>query len=476
MTKTARTLLIAFAVASLLFLFAPTFRQALKVTAGSWRLSDSFSDSSWTKEMRSLGAKAEATHDAETLAFVAMQMRYDSENRAQRDKFADEAVQWNRQLTWIYFPLLHDYAVDRGDPNDTRWLACLQTWDPNNAAVYAREASYYRPRGVTGLNPLSDRAVLASSPRWLSDMDKVFSATEYDSYLSRKAALDREVSQRHGLDDPNRMLFDMMFYPLFENFDFDLYAKDFLLKAGEDFEAKGDFGHAEENYWKVAHLGELIQLRGESDSNIFVSSELELSADPRLEAIFEKSANSSAAKLVAYQTALARQVKSRLLAKNRQDDERGDERFFDASILQLSLLVTTVSLILIVACGLYFVLRRVRSAKTVGLSRAFSMGGILGAILLFTSAVVMYFGYAPYADAFRGYLATPDPLNARESLLRFWGLGKLPSGLYSWFNGLPFRLYFWYTVIAVGGATIAWIILRRVLRTFHPHAPVHPAA
>ncbi len=147
-------------VASALFLFAPTFRQGVKLTASSWHPSDA----AWWAKMRALGLKAEKTHDAKTLAFVAMQLNSDwdvdpkkaVESRTHRDKYADDAVQQDPQLTWIYYPLLNrDHwpdQLDQSDPNDAVWLARLQKWDPNNAVVYLAEASYYRPEHALGWN------------------------------------------------------------------------------------------------------------------------------------------------------------------------------------------------------------------------------------------------------------------------------------------------------------------------------------
>ncbi|MFZ0923025.1 MAG: hypothetical protein WA020_08170, partial [Candidatus Acidiferrales bacterium] len=97
---------------------------------------------------------------------------------------------------------------------------------------------------------------------------------------------------------------------------------------------------------------------------------------------------------------------------------------------------------------------------------------IVGAVLLFASVVVMYFGYSPYAAAFQNYLAASNPGEVHQSLLRFAVLQELPIGVVYSFQ----RIYFWYTVIALGGAIIVWITLRRVLRTLHPHAPIHPTA
>jgi len=468
MTRTAKMFLIACAVASLLFLFAPTFRQALRVTAGTWRLSDS----AWLASMRSLGAKAEAAHDAQTLAFVAMQMRYDAQNLAQRDKFADEAAQLDPRLTWIYCSLLSAdrmIAPEHVDPNDARWLTQLQAWDPTNAAVYSFEASDYRPPKALG-DSEADRALLANSPHWLDAMAKAFSASNYDSYFSQKADLDRAVAQRQRLDDPIQTFRGLMGYGFPDFINFHLYANDFLLKSGEDFEAKGDFSHAEENYWKVARLAQLIQLHGQTDLERLVAFGLESSADARLQALLQKSGNSSAARLLVFQAALARRTTSGIRAKHNQTNlELGAD---GAYVLQFSLLGIAVSLLLILSCCAYFAARRLSSfGKTARSGSLFARIGIVGAVLLFAFVVAMYFGYSPYHTAFQNYLAASNPGDMYKSLLRFEVLQEMPNGLFYSFRSI----YFWYTVIALGGAIIAWIILRRVLRTLHPHAPVHPA-
>lgn len=267
--------------ASALFLFAPTFRQGVKLTASSWRPSDA----AWFTKMRALGAKAEKRSDAQVLAFVALQFNEDwesnmasaSANRALRDKYADEAVRRQPQLTWIYYSLLNrDCVRGQADPKDADWLARLQQWDPNNAVVYVADASYYRPEHALGWNAEQDRALLAASPRWQASMAKAFDATNYDSYISRKMNLDRKASQQERLDDPNRLLFGTLGYRLVDFTNLNLYSKYFLMSAAETAEAKGDLRQAEEDYGKVARLGGRIELHGDTD----------------IETLFERSAKS----------------------------------------------------------------------------------------------------------------------------------------------------------------------------------------
>jgi hypothetical protein len=478
MSKFAKISAVALVAASALFLFAPTFQQGLKLTAASWHRSDP----AWLAEMENLAHKAEANHDSQALAFVAMQLNDDWEagptakSRSLRDKFADEAVQANPQLTWLYYPLLsRDRWPYPPDAHDARWMARLQAWDTDNAAVYACEASFYWPHGITSLNAQSDRDLLASSPHWLSDMDKAFSQTEYDSYAARKTALDIEVLQRYGVNDPDRMLLGIAFYPIYESSKFDVYAENFLLKAGAGFEAKGDLRHAEEDYWKVWHMGTLIQLRDDNDIENMTAAGLQLAAGPPLERMFEKSGNASAASLVQYQTELAQQVKSRVRAKHIW--AATGFHLLDAWVVQLSLVGMAISLPLILCCGVYFAARRVLGdSKKGGASRLFARCGFVGTAVLFTSAVAMYFGYAPYAAALQAYLAGSAPRDALTEFARFGVLQQLPAHLFLWLTGQAFRVYFWYTVIAVGAAIVAWILYRYLARTFRHSAPVPPSA
>lgn len=468
-------------VASALFLFAPTFRQGVRLTASSWHPSDI----AWLAKMRALGAKAEKNNDAQTLAFVALQLNGDwatnassaATDRALRDRYANEAVKEQPHLTWIYYPILsRDRSPDTREPSDARWSARLQAWDPNNAAVYALEASFYFPRGVTGLNPQSDRTLLAGSPHWLNAMDKGFSATKYDSYVARKSALDLDVSRSHGIYDPGRILRGIAFYPVNEPADFDLYAKDFLLKSGADLEAKGDLRGAEQDYWKVAHLAEAIQLGSNNSLESMVAANLQLAAGPPLEGIFRNSGDVSAADLVAYQTDLAQQTKSSVLNSYSPAKREAEFRPFDAWLVQLSLLGMALSLLLILCSAIGLTGNRVlRSQETGAARRLFAKGGIVATVLLFVSAAVMYFAYSPYATAFQTYLAGSTPRDTFEELAKFQALQNLPVGIFYWFLSASFKLYFWYAVIAVGAAIVAWILCRHLRRTFHHSAPMQPA-
>jgi len=465
MKKIAKVSAIVLAAASVLFVLAPTFRQGLKMAAGSWYHSESW----WSGVLHGLGKEAEAKHDAEALAFVAMRIP----KGQQRDKFADEAVEWDPRLTWIYYPLLsHDLMQQPGsaDADSARWLARLQAWDPDNAAIYALEGSYSRPQENTRWNAKLDRNLLANSPQWLHAMDKAYSATSYDTYLSRRTVLDRDVMRRYRLVEPDEMLMGIMSYPLMQFSELNLYEKDFLLYTGDDFESKGDFKHAEANYWKAERMGELIQLRGDTDLEKAFATEMQLNAEPRLEAAFEKTGDFTAAKLLAYQIAVLRQARSRL-AQNWQDTWSRESQSFDGSMVQLSLAAMGVSLLLVLCCGGYFAVRRLRSAKAGRLNPIFWRAGILGSVFLFISSVAMYFSYAPYAKALETYLADPDPARNRDALLRFWALQNMPSGLLDFFRTPHAKAYFWYAVIVLGTAVIAWILLRHVARLFHHDDP-----
>lgn len=473
MSKFAKISAVVLIVSSAVFLFAPTFRQGVKLTASSWHRSDA----AWLSQMQKLGAEAEAKHDAQALAFAAMQINDDWEsakNRAQRDKFADKAVQWNADLTWIYYPILsRDRSPDARDPNDARWMTQLQSWAPDNAVVYTLEASYdHRADHALGWDSKADRRLLENSPEWRKSMEKAFSATNYDSYLSRKAELDREISQRHGLDDPSRLLFGIMDYPMPQFVNFHLYAKYFLLKEAADFEAKGDLNHAQEDYERVAHLGGLMQLDGSMDIEDMVGIRLQMSADPQIEAILEKSGNAPAAKLLAFQTNLQHALVTRFRARNNYAEFETRFETAGAYLLQLSLLGMAISIVLILCCAFYFAACRLaRFCGTLHRRMVFARVGVAGTILLFVSSIGMYFGYSSYATAFRDYLSAPNARDAYSLLFRFVTLQALPPSMVDSFQ----RIYLWYAVIAAGVAIIGWILCRYLMRIFHHSAPVQPA-
>lgn len=475
-SKFAKISAVGLVVGSCLFLFAPTFQQGVKLTAAAWNQSDS----SCVAKMSALGHKAEAAHDAQTLAALALQMRYRSrEAQTERDKFADEAVEWDPNLTWVYSYMLTDSgaAPDHRDPNDMRWLARLEAWAPENAAVDALEASYDQPHGVRGLDAQADRALLAGSPGWLSAMSKAFSATDYDSYLSQARTLERDVLRRDGLIDPGNVLWLRFGFGIVNAYDFDLYAKDFLLPAGAGFEAGRDFQHAEDNYRKAARLSALIALHGTTAGETLAASNLQLAVDPKLEALYERNGNSAAAQFVAYQLASAEHAKSRLLAAARQRNWNSSVQIFDAYVLQASLLAMIVSLLMIASCGAYFGVRRLRSRKAPRRTTAFSRIGGFGAGLLFVSAITMYFGFAPYAEAVQRFLASANPADPPEYLLRFWGLHAVPTVVLGWFfspvSGMA--VDFWYGVIAAGMGIVAWILYRYLARRLHRATPMSPA-
>ena len=88
----------------------------------------------------------------------------------------------------------------------------------------------------------------------------------------------------------------------------------------------------------------------------------------------------------------------------------------------------------------------------------------------------MHFAFAPYAEAFQRYLATPNSANPPEYLLRFYGLRAVPIGLFGWLLD-PSRVHvsLWYGVITLGTGIIVWILYRYLARTFHRSTPVRPA-
>ncbi len=303
-------------------------------------------------------------------------------------------------------------------------------------------------------------------------MAKAFDATNYDSYLSRKMNLDRRVLLHDGLDDPSRLLFGPLDYQAADFTSLGLYSKYFSVRAAADAEKKGDLRQAEEDYRKAARLGELIELHGYSDIETLLGISLQKTPNQHMQAILEKSGDTAAANLLAFQTELEQDIAHRISSQITPAKLESRYQTTDAWLLQLSFLGMAISLALLIFCGVYLAIRRMMG--TSGSHRAgaavapVSLGGT---ILLFASTITMYFAYSSYAIALREYLSAANPRDAYSLLFRFNALESLPANWFDFFRGVNF----WYAVIALGGAILAWILCRHLRRTFRHSAPMQPA-
>jgi hypothetical protein len=96
--KPALAVTAACVIASLLFFFAPVFRQAVRVSLLPWEFVFRTDHSRLSPELQRILKKAEKDRDADALAFVAFQHPEGTEAA----RLGDEAVRLDASLTWVY--------------------------------------------------------------------------------------------------------------------------------------------------------------------------------------------------------------------------------------------------------------------------------------------------------------------------------------------------------------------------------------
>jgi len=169
MRKTTLAVIASCVVASLLLFLAPVFRQAFHVSLAQWHdvfhAKQSFGYPSRDPELDALVKKAEQNRDAEALAFVAV--RYP--NAIQRERLANEAVQLDPNLTWLYAVAGTAYL----SPSEIdRRVSVLKQWDPENALPHLFAAQ--KIGATVTYSKEFPLGKLEESPAWEKEMDAAF--------------------------------------------------------------------------------------------------------------------------------------------------------------------------------------------------------------------------------------------------------------------------------------------------------------
>jgi hypothetical protein len=225
-------------VVFVVLLFAPSFQQALNVSMDSWRWAlnqPPVSASAWNR----LAERARAERDAETLAFVALQLPPGPESAG----MADEAVELDPKLTWIYFQVSRYWR----SPQSAKWVERLETWDPQNAALRLLEARLEGERISNGNFLAASPDQLISNARWMNAMAAAFAAPKYDSYLSARLDLARDVLARRHIGNPLLVLNGISSQPLPAIAMLQRHAY-MTYDRGKDFESKGALDQASREY------------------------------------------------------------------------------------------------------------------------------------------------------------------------------------------------------------------------------------
>jgi hypothetical protein len=459
-------------VASLLLFLAPVFRQAFQVSLAQWHdifhVRHSFGYPGPDPEWDALAKKAEQNHDAEALAFVAAR----HPNEIQRARFANEAVQLDPSLTWLYAVAGTGYL----SPSEIdRRVSLLKQWDSQNALPHLFAAQ--KIGATVTYSKEFPLGKLEENPAWEKEMDAAFQSPKLDTYLDRQKQLGHQVLSRYRLDDPFQATSgeDWYGFPGYGVWYCHLYAKS-LLESGQTLESRGDRRAAFEKYWSVARFGQMMS--DGAGFTFFVRKDMK-EAYSRLEALSQVEGNNAAA---AFYSSLADQVAK--TAENERTLMRGrfqgsDVSHWNAFLVRLSGLLMLFCAVLLLLCALGVVVRnrslRLGSLHPSGLTLALGFGAAVGSLL---SSAVLFVSYRPYFELLQRFLNKGDDAQLFE-LSAFLRDTQLPLG--SQFNLGPDSwyvaswnvvFYFWFAVTIL----CAFALLIAVFRHFQTRPRVSATA
>lgn len=441
-------------IASLLFFVAPVFRQAFRVSLAQWHdvfhFQDHFAEKHDDAVLKDLGRRAEQNHDAEALAFVALR----TWDRFESARFADEAVNLDPNLIWVY-AIAETYYLPSFDP---RRLSALEQWDPQNAL----------PHLIVAERIDIDQVVRAKIPHsvneepaaWRDAMAAAFQSPKLDTYVEQQKQLDRRVLARYHIDDPFQAVSYRNWYglPSYAFADSSRYAE-LLLDAGKSLEAHGDRKAAAAKYLTVARFAQML----EAHSRFVLMNEKE--ALIRLGSLSQMDGNKDEA---AFYRSLADHLDKaweKQVASLQSTYRGSDLSHWNALLVRLSGSLMLLFGALLTLCLIGVMIRsrslRLTSLRPSGLTLALAFTSAVGAAL---ASAVLFVSYWPYSHVLQRFVSTADESGLPE-LSNFLFYSQLPLGsgfrAGSWYVGVSnVAYYFWLGVTVL----CALVLLAAVLR------------
>ena len=451
MRKASLSIIGGCVILTLLFLLAPTFRQGLGVALMQWRTMSQV-NADWppptSSALRTLEGQAEKNHDAEALAFVAVRT-WDS---AESTRLADEAVQLDPKLTWIY-----GMASPSPAASET-WIQKLKEWDPQNALPYFMEAGNIDIEQVEA--DKVPHTVAEESPAWKNAMAAAFASLKLDTYTERLRELDRKIAYRYGLSDPYQIVWDRCFpcLPSFAAWNSSRYAK-WELKTAETLETQGAEKAALQKYWSVIRFAEVA-----NGARMRFMYMVLKDAYERVEAISEKQGDKRQAALYSYLAGDALQQRDSLIAEWGQTISGNPVIEGNADVLRVSGLLLPICGAILLICALTIVVKsRTLRLSVLRAGRGVAALGLGSAVGLLLSSALLYASYWPYAETLREYLKTGNE-GRLDVLMAFLNDAQLPLGgsRYMVMNVGMYQYYFWLTVIVLGAVALLVIAARHL--------------
>jgi len=466
MRKT-RFMTLLFLVWSVAFFFVPEFRQGLYESVLGWSTTDAYK---WLmragrlpeKTLEEAARKAEQQRDARTLAFVAQHPPGSGEEGF---RLAKEAVAIDPQYTWIYPKVIFnvDFVAPRFAEERMQMISRLEAWDPDNAFGYCLEASALQAqwmrqgKGVSPLN-LDD---WAKQTEWRQAMEKAYAAPRYDSYMQRRYDLDRSWLREHGLNKPPTLLLIVASYPIPNLLGIRTYGMLLLKKLGKEAEDAGHLPQAMGYYWTVAHMGERMQLYGNSLIEELIGGALQIEAYQRLIPALRKAGKTDEAATLEYALHQVQQNVNREWGK----DPLAQSASYNWGVLMVALSSgLVVAFTLLTATTLIYVnaKRWVRPEIKGKIYQLLTVGENYMPVLLMLACLAFYLSYYPYAANFHHYTtATGDIRNLEPLFYNAIPSFDGPPGQIALPIGNPFRPYAWYAVVGLILAVLAAIPYHR---------------
>jgi len=453
---------LVFLIWSVAFFLIPEFRQALRMPILGWSLSHTFR---WLERAGTLPPElleryartAEQQRDAPTLAFAALH----SPNGQQRNRWAEEAVNLDKRLRWVYDSLFFEaQRLGAYNPQLDSLVKQLEAWDADNAFPYLLEASQIADRQGSRFPGPQQIDALAGETEWRQAMDKAFTAPRYTAYQRERFDLERTWLRANHLDDPPIVLLSVAGYPIPRLYLIRMYSDLLVKKFGNDAEQAGHLPEAAGYYWKVAHMGERMQLQGGSTIEKLIGAALQMTAYSRLAPLLARMGLKDEAATVKY--ALQE-------LDYDQDIRTGKDPLAQSSNYNWSVLTVHIFAGMVVVFGLVTAMallyvnakRWVRRDTKGRLYAWMTISENYAPVLLFGACVGLFYTYYPFSQNFEHYMQAKGFIHEFEPL--FYNAMPAPdlmAGRVVLPLGNPFVPYVWYALAGLV-VIVCWALVER---------------
>lgn len=462
--RTPRWVTAVLLVASACLLVTPDGRNGIISGLRAWRQYEPwFQDQAFLAKLR---AEANRHRDPQLLAVIAIM----SDDNDEKVRDADEAVQADPSLTWIYSKIrlnekpcciLPPLTIESG-------LAALEKWDPDNAVprfltadeIYGRiekdwishherDSFYFHPNSVW------------RDPAWRAAMDFAYLAPKFDSYNARALELYHAVSARYDINEPEfaaSFLRQSAFLSGLRNAGVDVY-----FEEAEEAERSGHLDAAASLYWKPVLFDEQVLSQDHSDDWWVIQKVVtERDAFQRLEPLLVKMGRTDEARIVQYRLAGAQAAIEDHYGWwwwNRRDGWAGLE------VRSLSPIILLLGAAIGAGIGVLFP-KRHKETEPSGFGVAAACAAIdLCPVLLLIASAALFVVYRPISLTYQHAISFPWNGNTLQDIFYAanapYGI-PLPLGE---FSAMYLDAYhFWMAAIVALSMLAVYIIFRRTLR------------